>query len=275
MKQFLIATLLIFSVLQIQAQEGWEAGAWAGGAWYFGDLNSDFSLNRPGLATGITARYNFNERICFKFGGSYGRISADDADSDNTFHNARNLRFQSDVGDISGMLEFNFLEYIHGSRDQFFTPYLAGGFAVYNFSPEAEYNGEMYELRSLGTEGQFTGEEYATTQVALAYGGGFKIALNYEWSLNLDISARRLFTDYLDDVSTTYADKDDLEQLRGDVAVALSDPSIPIEGVNSSEIGLPGRQRGNSANNDSYVFVGVNLIYYFGDLRCPTYGRRR
>lgn len=45
-----------------------------------------------------------------------------------------------------------------------------------------------------------------------------KIDLSYRWSLNLELSARRIFSDYLDDVSTVYADKEDLEKLRGDVA---------------------------------------------------------
>ena len=37
------------------------------------------------------------------------------------------------------------------------------------------------------------------------------MSFSYEWSFEFEISARKLFTDYLDDVSTAYPDIDDLE----------------------------------------------------------------
>lgn len=273
MKHSIKIFLFIFlSSISLTAQEGWEAGFWGGGSWYFGDLNTSFNLGQPGLAGGIVARYNFNERICFKLGGNVGTISADDANSRNIFEQARNLNFQSRVMDASGEFEFNFLEYVHGSKKQRFTPYLSAGLLVHTFDPQTEYEGELVNLQPLGTEGQFIGEEYKLTKVGIAYGGGFKIALNYEWSINISISARKLYTDYLDDVSTTYADKEDIEQFHGELGAILSDRSISVVGVNADEIAQPGRQRGDSTNNDTYVFAGVSLLYYFGDLRCPTYG---
>lgn len=267
MKQ-LIFLILVCSVLQFaQAQEGWESGGWVGTAHYFGDLNTNFNLKKPGLAAGIVFRYNFNERVCMKLGGSFGQVRADDADSDNIFERGRNLNFQSNIWDGTGQFEFNFLPYIHGSKDQFFSPYLLAGLSVYNFNPMTEYQGELVELRPLGTEGQFKGEEYSSTQAAFAYGGGVKLSLGYYWSINVEISARKLFTDYLDDVSTTYPDPDDVENLRGPLAADLTDRSIDLPGV--EERFEPGRQRGNEFNNDVFVFSSVSLLYYFGDLRCP------
>jgi len=269
----LFFTIIICSfAMTLFAQRGWEAGGWIGASHYYGDINSSFNFKAPHLAGGLIARYNFNNRLCFKFGANYGKVSANDADSKNSYEQARNLSFESVVFDGTGQFEFNFLPYNHGSSTEFFTPYLFAGLSVFYFNPKAEYNGEMVELQNLGTEGQFRGEEYSTVQGAIAYGAGFKIDLNYEWSVNVELSARRLFTDYLDDVSTTYPDKDDLEALRGETAVALSDPSLV---VGENQIGQEGRQRGNSNNNDSIVFLGVGIVYYFGDIRCPTYGGRR
>jgi hypothetical protein len=125
-------------------------------------------------------------------------------------------------------------------------------------------------LRPLGTEGQFRREEYYTIQLGLEYGVGFKLDLSYEWSLNFELSARHLYTDYLDDVSGIYADPDQIRSLRGDIAVSLADRSIKIDGVNDSQLGVPGTQRGNSNNNDTYVFLKVGLVRYFGSLPCPT-----
>ncbi len=268
-KKTLFTILFALSSFMASAQLGWEAGGWLGVSYYFGDLNTNFNLSRPGLAGGLIGRWNFNERLCLKLGANYGSVRAYDSDSDNSFERARNLSFKSTIIDGTAQFEFNFLPYIHGSRDQFYTPYLFAGFSVFYFNPKAEYNGEWVELRPLGTEGQFKGEEYYTAQGALTYGVGFKIDLSYEWSLNFELSARRAFTDYLDDVSTVYPDMDDVEALRGQIAVDLSDRSVV--GPNETPIGQPGRQRGDKNNNDSYAMFGIGLVYYFGDIRCPPY----
>lgn len=266
-KKILISAIVLFLFGHIQAQEGWESGGWIGGANYFGDLNTNFSFQTPGLAGGVVFRYNFNERTCIKFSGNFADVSADDANSDNVFEQARNLNFQSRIWDLTSQYEFNFLPYIHGSKTEFFTPYLLGGLTIFNFNPQTEYNGELVDLRPLGTEGQFKGEEYYRTQVGLAYGGGIKLSLGYYWSINIEIGARLLFTDYLDDVSTVFADPEDIANIRGEIAGELSNRAIDIAGVDADF--SPGRQRGNSNDNDSYVMAGVSILYYFGDLKCP------
>ncbi|MEM9918513.1 MAG: DUF6089 family protein [Bacteroidota bacterium] len=273
MKKFLfLVVILACSFGKANAQIGFEAGGWIGAAHYFGDLNTNFHLGRPGLAGGLIGRYNFNNRVSIKLTANYLSVSAFDSDSDNTFEQTRNLSFKSDVFDGSLQLEFNFLPYTHGSNDEFFTPYIMGGFSVINFDPRAELNGEWYDLRPLGTEGQFKGEEYYSITGGVNFGFGFKIDLNYEWSINIELSSRYLFTDYLDDVSGLYADKDDLEALRGETAVLLADRSVEVSGL-EVPIGEAGRQRGNSNRNDSYAMLGIGLVYYFGDIRCPTYSR--
>ncbi len=265
--------------LAVQAQQGAELGVFTGIAHYFGDLNTDFRITEPKAAFGIVGRYNFNERVAFKVAGAVSQVSADDINSNNTFERRRNLNFQSSILDLSAQIEFNFLPYFHGSNDEFFSPYLFAGFAVSQFNPQTTYcvndpnipvgecSGatELVDLRPLGTEGQFPGEEYYTTTGSLAFGAGLKIDINYEWSINVELSGRRLFSDYLDDVSTVYPEENDLENLRGDLSIALSDRSLPLP----EKIGEPGRQRGNRENKDSYAFLTVGIVYYFGDLKCP------
>lgn len=271
MKNFILILFLssIFS-LNIQAQRGWEAGGLVGVSHYFGDLNTNFRISDPGLALGVFGRYNFNNRVAIKLGANYAQIAASDADSDNSFEQARNLSFRSTIIDGLAQFEFNFLPYNHGSRDEFFTPYLFAGLNVFKFNPQAEYNDEWIDLSPLGTEGQFRGVEYYTTTAGIVYGGGLKISFSYEWSIEFELSARRLFTDYLDDVSTTYADLDDLESLRGPLAVALADRSVElVPGDLDRPIGDTGRQRGNSNDNDMYVIFGASVVYYFGGINCP------
>ena len=278
--------LVMGCVSQLSAQSlmrGWEVGPWGGVSYYFGDLNTNYRLDRPNPAGGLLARYNFNERLSFSLSGGYGKIEAYDSDSRNPFELNRNLSFESDIWEGSALLEFNFLPYFHGSRDDFFTPYLFGGLSVFSFNPKAVYDGpttldgvnpgDLVELRPLGTEGQFKGEEYYTTTAALTYGMGVKFDLSYEWSVNIHVGARSTYTDYLDDVSGVYPDRTDVLKDRGELAVYMSSgKSLETEG---SLLGLQGRQRGDSDARDTYLMAGVGVLYFFGDVRCPGYGSKR
>ncbi len=272
LKFLFVVLILAFGESLAKAQPGWELGGWGGVAYYFGDLNTEFILKRPGSLVGMTTRYNFNERVCWRLSAGFTEVSAYDSDSDNPYQQARNLHFRSPIADLTMALEFNFLSYTHGSKDEFFTPYVLGGFSIFYYNPQAQYQGEWVDLRPLGTEGQFKGEEYYSLSPALVYGVGMKFSLNYVWGLEIEIGGRHAFTDYLDDVSTVYPDRTDLEKLRGEVAVALSDPSIDIPGVDE-QFGREGFQRGDSNSKDNYVFVSVGLSYYFGHLLCPSIGR--
>lgn len=269
-KYFLIV-FGIFVLLPLKAQQGVELGGWIGTSYYFGDLNTKFDLMHPGPGAGLIGRYNFNTRLCLKFSANYGFIRADDVYSENAYERRRNINFRSHIGDFSGQFEFNFFPYIHGSRDKNFTPYLFAGFSAFYYNPYAVYDGEKTpSLRDLGTEGQFRGEEYSTFETGLNFGGGLKLDITEEWSLNFELSLRKLFTDYLDDVSTTYPDPDDIQAYRPnftEIALLASDPSLPD--AEGNKLGMPGRQRGNSKDNDSYNFFQIGLLYYFGNLKCP------
>ncbi len=253
---------------QASAQmRGWEVGGWIGASTYFGDLNTNWRLNRSKPAGGALVKYNFNDRLALAGSINASYLQAKDSDSKNVFEQRRNLDFETWLFDATSQLEFNFLPYVHGSRDYFFTPYMAAGPSVFRFNPRTRYNGGWAYLREYGTEGQFQGEEYAITSFAIVGAFGFKIDRSYRWSAFTELSGRKIFTDYLDDVSGTYPDLDDLEALRGQTGLALSDKSI------APKIGEEGRQRGNGKNNDTYLYFKVGINYYFGAIRCPDMGK--
>ena len=267
MKQ--IVKLLILSIFPLcaYAQEGNEVGVWLGAAQYFGDLNTNNRISSPGLAAGALVRHNFNERVCISGHIAYGRLSAADSTSTNSFQQTRNLSFRSNVWDISGQFEFNFFPYIHGSYDQYFTPYIFGGLAFSKFNPQAKLGDRWFDLRDLGTEGQNSGDEYLTSALALAYGIGFKVDINKDFSLNFALSGRRLFSDYLDDVSQQYPDINTLRNQRGAIAAQLSDRS------NDPSFAFEGFQRGNQKDSDYYYFLSISLVKYFGEIKCPAISR--
>ncbi|MFZ1703455.1 MAG: DUF6089 family protein [Saprospiraceae bacterium] len=261
--KIIFIVLLVISYLEVEAQKGYEIGGWVGTSVYHGDLNPEINFKDPGLSFGLIGRYNFNSRICFKTSLNYGFIKGNDADSKNNFNRNRNLNFQSHMIDLSPVIEFNFMDYVHGSRTKYFTPYLLGGANMFYFNPTTELDGEKYSLRKFGTEGQIAGKEYGLVHFGLVLGVGFKWDINYDYSINIEWSTRLLFTDYLDDVSTVYPDKEGLRARRGDIAVALSDRSL-VEGLGGTD-----RQRGDSKSKDSYSLFGIGIVKYFGRIDCP------
>ena len=256
-------------VTQLWSQKGIELGGWLGFTHYYGDLQTELAITDPGLAGGINLRYNFDNRICVKSSVNYGRISASDEDSQNTFERQRNLSFYSDIWDFTLQAEFNFLSYIHGSDDEGFTPYIFAGLSGFSFNPKTNLDDQVFALRDFGTEGQPIGQEYGRFSLAPMVGVGLKWDINIDWSFNVELGIRSSQTDYIDDVSGIYPDLNELRITRGQTAVALSDRSV------GGGIGEPGRQRGNSRNNDTYVFFGLSIMRYFGAIDCPRLVKKR
>lgn len=249
---------------QLSAQKGLELGGWVGAAYYFGDLNTNYRLTKPGFAGGLNGRYNLNNRLAVKGSLNYAKLRASDTDSDNQFEYQRNLEFYNDIFELTGQLEFNFFPYIHGSKDYWYTPYIFGGMSAFYHNPKRKLNGTTYVLRDFGTEGQALGDEYLPFSGSFTFGGGFKYDIAESWSMNIELGVRKIFTDYIDDVSGAYPDAELLLASRDERAVLLSSGTA-LDGV----ITETGRQRGNSKDNDTYNFIGISVMKYFGDLVCP------
>jgi hypothetical protein len=139
------------------------------------------------------------------------------------------------------------------------------------YNPKANIDDKWHALRYLGTEGQQVGDEYAQIAAGTAYGIGMKMDFNDVWSFNAELAVRQLGTDYLDDVSTVYPNMNELAARHGDLAVRLSDRSGEL-GIDPP-IGAPGRQRGNSGDNDAYYTFRVGIVYFIGLLQCPAISR--
>lgn len=268
-KTVIILSILLAQVHDLSAQKGLELGGWLGTSFYHGDLNTSLKIVKPGVAGGLLARYNFNHRVAVKTSLNFGSVGADDADSDNNWERNRNLSFRSRIFDITNVIEFNFFHYEHGHLTLNKTPYFFGGFNFVRYNPTAELNGERYNLRDFGTEGQAPGSEYGLFNLGLVLGGGFKFDINRTTSVNIEVGARFLFTDYLDDVSTIFPEKTELIGTRGQIAAQLSDRSL-VDGL-----GEAGRQRGDSKGNDKYTFAGISFVRYFGGITCPDISRIR
>lgn len=266
MKILLILFTHIFTSQLVFSQE-WDAGGWLGASHYFGDLNTTTQFQSPYPAGGIYGRYNFSQHVAVKSSLSMGWLSFKDKLSNNIFQQKRNLSFSSQVVEFSVQTEFNFLSLEIGNEKKRFAPYLFGGMGLFYFNPKAD--GER--LKPLSTEGQDLQEypdrkRYFLVQPTTLYGMGLKFRFYKSlWSWGVEAGNRHTFTDYLDDVSKTYIDKNALQQERGAMAAALSDRSGELDEV----IGEKDKQRGDSKNKDSYFFIGFNLTYTFRNIKCP------
>jgi len=231
-----------------------ELGVKGGISYYTGDLNNQhFNFANPAIS--LLVRRNLDRRFSVKGEISSMKIEGDDRISDDLLKKDRGLHFRSNIYELSSQIEFNFLPYENGSVLYNWTPFIFSGLSLFNFNPQAENNdGQWVDLQPLGTEGQGTTaypdrKKYPRTQVALPMGGGVKYNLNDRLNIILSFSGRKTYTDYLDDVSTTY-------------------PGIPTE-FNSENIEMSDptfshskdEQRGDDLENDWFFFAGISITF--------------
>lgn len=238
-----------------------EAGLMLGFSSYKGDIiHSLFDPIGFKPAAGIFFKRSINNHWSHRLGLSYGTIAGNDIDSNDPFQLYRNLSFRSRILEGSWIWEFNFFEYQTANPASSWTPYLLAGIAVYRFNPKAPLGDDWIELQPLGTEGQgingYNRKKYRRIQFAIPFGGGIKFKLSDRFGMAIEAGARRTFTDYLDDISTTYPKKDLLLSASGPLALTLSDRSPDQLNDNNND-----RQRGDAAHRDWYMFAGIQLSY--------------
>lgn len=206
-----------------------EIGVFGGGSYYIGDLNPRTHLIYTKPAVGLFYRMALNYRAAFRFGFNYGSVYASDASSKEPNQLERNLSFRSNIYDLHALAEFNFVEYRIGSNKHIFTMFVFAGLGAYYFNPQSNLGNGYVNLDELNTEGQ--SKSYSKIQMNLPFGTGIKwnvhdwIGLGFEWG------PRKLFTDYLDDVSNVF----------------------PVSGA----------MRGNPRSKDWYFFYGFTLQVRF------------
>lgn len=257
----IVVTLIFLCCLfgRVQAQS-WEVGFTIGGAGYMGDLNQRNPFKPSGIATGALLKRNFNGYFSAKVSYTYAQIQGADSTSRYEQFRNRNLSFVTPLHEVALTGEFNFLEYIPSISKSLFTPFIYAGIGTVNYNPTAMYQGQVYNLRELTTEGQ--SKPYSHTALTLPYGVGIKYNVSGKLNLVADIGYRNPRTDYLDDVSGMYADK---TKFTDPVAAALSDRSGERLGTN---IGVAGSQRGDLRKHDTYWFLGFTISYTFITEKC-------
>lgn len=258
MKRLLIIAIL-FSPLFSWSQR-LHVNLFGGFANYMGDLqDKPLTFDQSNKAVGAGLQYNLTNHFSLRTGFMYGKVGAHDKFNRPSLQ-SRNLSFESKVVEGNLLLDYN----IFDLSIKKFTPYLFAGVALYHFNPyTADSLGEKVFLRPLSTEGEGIAQypnrkPYKLTQFSVPFGAGFKLRVSDNVILGYEIGMRKLFTDYLDDVSTTYVDQATLLAAKGQKAVEIAYRSDELKNVTS---GYPvnGTIRGGAKQKDWYYFQGITV----------------
>ncbi|MEM9328941.1 MAG: DUF6089 family protein [Bacteroidota bacterium] len=263
-----IAWVLCFVALSAHSQNffSWQYNdryysvtAGTGMTQYFGELKDDYRIRRrlSHASLGVEARLLSQVGARAEF--IYYNLKGDDRDAaDSSFARQRNLRFESQNFELNlqGIL------YLKKYRGNFhkrvaFDPYMGLGIAVTSFNPKTDLDTVDYVLRDFETEGV----SYGRFALAIPLSFGVKLRLNEFINFNVELGYRYTFTDYLDDVSTTFIEED------GSIASRLSNRKretringeLAIINQEHFDAMVAGAPRGEPGNNDSYLFAMFKL----------------
>ncbi|MFQ3579915.1 MAG: hypothetical protein SNJ71_07235 [Bacteroidales bacterium] len=282
-----------FSQLMAWKKTRWAVYGGLGAANFMGELGgsnqigSDFirdfeiSMTRPAFNAGI--KYFLLERLSIQGAFSYGWLRGDDRKTKEQHRNNRNLQFRSPILEYSSRLQYNInyekqghrydLRKVRGRWGNKVIFDIFAGISFFYFNPRGKDlrqggTGKWYSLRPIGTEGQNftkTRKPYSLLQISFPMGIVVNYIINSRWSINYEFGIRKTFTDYIDDVSKTYVNIDDVAsnskiKIDPELAKWFADPSISRQkGINN--ISAEYQQRGDSFNKDMYMFSFINLQY--------------
>lgn len=204
-----------------------ELGLGIGPMFFLGDLGGsagvgktfvkDLDLPLTKLNKGLYINFYPTEWLGFRVAGNMGYVEGSDAEAPakggpEEDRKYRNLHFRSKISEAYAALELYptvFFEQYDGLQGKF-RPYVIGGAGIYHFNPQAKDVDEKWvDLAPLKLEGQGfaaypDSKPYKLTQMNVLAGFGFKYYLKENMYIGLEILHRKLFTDYVDDVSHDY-----------------------------------------------------------------------
>jgi hypothetical protein len=306
----LLLTLNFTSFAQLSSGTYYEAGITIGPMGYLGDLGGnfgkgttfikDYNIPNTQLSYGAFIAAHPSEWLGIRLALNLGNVSGDDAkttgkDGEEETRRNRNLNFRSHISEAFLAAEIYPTVFFESDPTDIrgrLRPYGLIGVGVYHFNPQGLYTDSAtgaqswVNLRPLHTEGEGFAEypnrkEYALTQLNIPMGVGIKYYLNESVNFSFEIVHRKLFTDYLDDVSTTFVDPSlfykYLSPADAKMAVEMSNKS-PLRFTPNSGY-TTGDKRGDPSQNDSYFTTTFKIAIRLGSgsdrewrnsTRCPV-----
>ena len=221
LKLFIIGIFITLSWKSIAQHH--EFGLGPGMLNYAGDLQRGYQLSsiRPGGQ--LFYRYNFNPVISLRGSLMAGGLAGSDKNPIDPFAAVRNNDFGLTVVELSGDFEYNFLDTKSKYSRNNWTPYLFLGLGAFYMIGDEPVNGEG---------------QYSSIQPVIPFGTGLKFDINPYININVEFGLRKLFTDWVDDVSDARTNTKNF-------------------------------QYGNKYDKDWYNFFGITLTYTIYRVDCP------
>ena len=266
---------------------------------------ANFNFKKTNFTANFSHLYYIKNKIAFRTSLTHAKVSGDDSYSSVLSKKNKALNFNTTISELSGILEFTITTLKNknnykskkkrrkniANKDRLsFGSYFFVGLGSFYYNPmginkflDSEGNnvgdGQEYSLRELHTEGQgfeggpeqFSGKKYSTYNdfaICVPIGFGIKKAFHSNGGIKLEASYRFTNTDYLDDVSSNYYDR---EKLRTEMNQAfgeeLAENAYIMSGTSTGSVinnsnftnTEPGMARGGKKGNDSYIFLTLSV----------------
>ena len=262
---------------------------------------ANINIKKTNFTANFSHLYYIKKKIAFRTSLTHAKVSGDDSYSSVLSKKNKALNFNTTISELSGILEFTITTLKNkntyksknkrrkniANKDQLgFGSYIFVGLGSFYYNPmginkflDSEGNnagdGQKYSLRELHTEGQgfeggpeqFSGKKYSTYNdfaICVPIGFGIKKAFHSNGGIKLEASYRFTNTDYLDDVSSNYYDR---EKLRTEMNQAfgeeLAQSAYIMSGTSTGSVNftntIPGEARGGEKANDSYIFLTLSV----------------
>ena len=230
---------------------------------YIGELNAESKrqtdFSHGNLAIEARLWSHISTRISVGF---YQLRGDDDNAADGSFEKERNLSFTSNNWEFN-LQGIYFIRSYAGNYDQRwkFDPYISFGFGVTTLDPftylQIQENGEEINAK-------FSLRDYQTENVAydpftfiIPASLGIKMKITPFINFNFELAYRYTFTDYLDDVSGIFPSITDDSSIRAKLSNRRREQYLENEDAwKSLDVGF---DRGNSNNNDQYLFFSFQI----------------
>ncbi|MEP7278355.1 MAG: DUF6089 family protein [Bacteroidota bacterium] len=304
----MLLSIFLPSTMQAQYNDGGpfsELGITVGPSNFLGDLGGhlgkgqtflkDNNFNLTKLSFGAHYSYYPKDWLGFRLALNIGKLEGDDniikgkgGLEEARFH--RGLSFKSKFFEAFVAAEVFPTVFIEDDPSDLYhklRPYGVIGIGAFHFNPQGldPATGQWVNLQPLHLEGQGSAEypdrkNYSLWQPNIPLGVGIKYWLNENLSLGVEVIYRKTFTDYIDDVSTTYVGSafydTHLSAPQAAIAKRLADKSNNGAG-GAPDYGSAGLKRGDPKQNDAYYTFGIKLGFrlsggdsFRNSTRCPV-----
>ncbi len=215
----IISAFLLSFTLQAHAQFI-EYGGGIGMLNYAGDLARGYQITKQSPALQGVYRLNLSKIVSIKFGLIYGKVTGDDESPVDAFADTRNASFSRRIFEGSMTVEYHFLDYKNEKSLIKWSPYFFGGVGF---------------VKILDIDNT---EDLKNYQPVMPFGFGVKHLIGKQFSVSLEVGARKMFTDDFD-------------------------------GISDGELFNKNYQYGNPNDRDWYHYTGLTLTYMLYKIPCP------